>query len=534
MGAPISVLLFVLGAVLLGSPGAGPSATLDLESVSLGLGGTFQNLTLNPRSANRSTSAVGTAGERPRILYASNWTARMQIYAVDPSGRAAVAQLTFGSDARCSADVRPGAPGLLPDGFVQPVPSPNGRYVLTGASISPRTRRSGWLAPTDERLAASRPRAGPRRGRPTRRASSNSAADGLHGVRPDGSGDHILTRMTSAAFALSPDGKTIATVGPHLSLVRGGRPTLLRRDAGFEVACRPTGAGSRRGPRVTKGPHSKIISATPGLEEYRQIHLAEVNPGLWPATPGVETEIPAERRIDGVAEVTFQSLLSPLLGRKQTQLAFKDEIKVFRRTLLYAGLPNSSRWYEMAEPGEKAGARALIYLRRKDGVGAGDFRKLINKELVPALAGTGMLRELRTQSFLPWNERLWDTPNVAHYNPADQRFHASLVLGFTDAQERAGFLRGREMESLSDMLAPLASAIHAYDVSAALPYVEDGRLAAAARLDQGPNHRCRRVEPNASFSAASSGDGPTRRAVGFGPPRKFASTLPTAPPPNSM
>ena len=35
-----------------------------------------------------------------------------------------------------------------------------------------------------------------------------------------------------------------------------------------------------------KGPHSGIISATPGLEEYRQIHLAEDNPGLWPATDG--------------------------------------------------------------------------------------------------------------------------------------------------------------------------------------------------------------------------------------------------------
>ena len=132
-----------------------------------------------------------------------------------------------------------------------------------------------------------------------------------------------------------------------------------------------------------KGPHSKIISATPGLEEYRQIHLAEVNPGLSPATPGVETEIPVERKIDGVAEVTFQSLVSPLRGRKQTQLAFKDEINVFRRTLLYAGLPNSSRWYEVAKPGEKAGARALIYLRRRDGVGAGDFRKLINKSSCP-------------------------------------------------------------------------------------------------------------------------------------------------------
>ena len=34
-----------------------------------------------------------------------------------------------------------------------------------------------------------------------------------------------------------------------------------------------------------KGPHSKIISPTPGFDEYRQIHIAETNPGLWPAPP---------------------------------------------------------------------------------------------------------------------------------------------------------------------------------------------------------------------------------------------------------
>ena len=149
-----------------------------------------------------------------------------------------------------------------------------------------------------------------------------------------------------------------------------------------------------------KDPHSKIISATPGFEEYRQIHLAEHNPGLWPATRGVETVIPADRRIDGVAEVTFGSALSPLLGRKQTRLAFQDEVNVFRRTLLYAGPPNSARWYDVAGPGEKAGARALLYLRRRDGVRTGAFRKHIN-ELVRTLAGTGVLRELRTQVFMP-------------------------------------------------------------------------------------------------------------------------------------
>jgi hypothetical protein len=130
----------------------------------------------------------------------------------------------------------------------------------------------------------------------------------------------------------------------------------------------------------------------------------------------------------------------------------------------------------VAQPGEKAGARALVYLRRKDGVDARDFRKLINKELVPALERTGVLRELRTQTFLPWNEKLWDTPNVAHDNPSDQWFHASVGLDFTNAQQRADFFHSPEIERLSNRLDPLTSAIHAYDVSAALTYVEDGTI----------------------------------------------------------
>jgi hypothetical protein len=225
-----------------------------------------------------------------------------------------------------------------------------------------------------------------------------------------------------------------------------------------------------------KGPHSGIIAATPGLEEYRQIHLAEVNPGLWPATEGVETQIPADRKVDGVAEVTFQSALSPLKGRTQTQLAFKDEINVFRRTLLYAGAPGTSRWYEVASPGEHVGARAVVYLRRKDGVGGRELRRVVKKELVQALIATGVLKELRTQTFLPWNQRTWNTPHVAHDNPADQRFHASIVLGFADPAARTAFFAGTHVKQLSHLLAPVASAIHAYDVFATLTYVKDGEI----------------------------------------------------------
>ncbi|HEX7826013.1 MAG TPA: strictosidine synthase [Mycobacterium sp.] len=225
-----------------------------------------------------------------------------------------------------------------------------------------------------------------------------------------------------------------------------------------------------------KGPHSAIISATPGLEEYRQIHLAETNPGSWPPTEGVETRIAGDRKVDGVAEVTFQSALSPWYGRAQTQLAYKDEINVFRRTLLYAGPPGSARWYDVAGPGESVGARALIYLRRRDDVSAHDFRMVIKKGLVPALIGSGVLKELRTQTFLPWSEKLWDTPNVAHDNPIGDRFHGSLILGFADADARAMFFERHATGNLSDVLAPVASAVHAYEVSETLTFVKDSEV----------------------------------------------------------
>lgn len=106
------------------------------------------------------------------------------------------------------------------------------------------------------------------------------------------------------------------------------------------------------------------------------------------------------------------------------------------------------RWYDVAGPGEKTGARALVYLRRREGVGTRPFRKFVTNELAPALANTGLLTELRTQIFMPWNEKLWDTPNVAHDNPTDQRFHASLILGFADAAAREAFFDSEDLTKL--------------------------------------------------------------------------------------
>ena len=77
---------------------------------------------------------------------------------------------------------------------------------------------------------------------------------------------------------------------------------------------------------------------------------------------------------------------------------------------------------------------------------------------------------------MPWNERLWNTPHVAHDNPTDQRFHASLILGFTDAGALRAYFASDAVSKLSTRLARFASAVHAYEVSEALTYVKNGEI----------------------------------------------------------
>ena len=65
-----------------------------------------------------------------------------------------------------------------------------------------------------------------------------------------------------------------------------------------------------------------------------------------------------------------------------------------------------------------------------------------------------------------------------------------------------------------------------------------GRTAVAgagpAGVDQRPNQRARRLEPNCCFSATLAADGALKVPVREGPERKSMSTLPTRPAPNSM
>jgi len=224
-----------------------------------------------------------------------------------------------------------------------------------------------------------------------------------------------------------------------------------------------------------KGPHSQIISANKGLLEYRQIHFAETNAGLWKPINGVETNIPQDRKIDGVADVTLKGFLSIFRGRKQNKMASADEINIFKRTILYAAFPNNSRWYNVSDTNAKIDARAMVFFRKKEGVSEKDFTKFINDELTPKLANTGLLKELRNKKYNAWKQSQWNTPNVLHDNDKNVQFQASLILGFTDKNEMQQFFNSDVVKKLSERIAVFCSAVHGYEIAETITYVKDGK-----------------------------------------------------------
>ncbi len=224
-----------------------------------------------------------------------------------------------------------------------------------------------------------------------------------------------------------------------------------------------------------KGPHSQIIAANKGLWEYRQIHFAENNIGLWPAINGVETNIPQNRKMDGVADVTLKNLFSIFKGKEQNKLAYADEVNLFKRTILYAAFPKNSRWYKLANSETNIESNSMVFFRKKEGVSDKDFKKFINEELTPTLANTGVLKELRNKVYNPWKQKQWDTPNVEHDNDKSVQFQASLMLGFANKSEMEKFFKSDVVKNLSSKIATYCSAVDAYDIFETITFVKDGK-----------------------------------------------------------
>jgi sugar lactone lactonase YvrE len=224
-----------------------------------------------------------------------------------------------------------------------------------------------------------------------------------------------------------------------------------------------------------RGPHAQLVARSPAFQEYRQHHFLPSGDGAWPLVTGVETIIPNDRRVDGMPEVMLKGLFAALKPNKQQPLIFADEANAFSRTILYATAPNGCHKYDLSSRG-RIGSRVVVLLRRRIGVKRKQFDAFVNQQLARRLTSEGSLRELHIQVFMPWKQKQWDSPGVAHDNPPELEFHAALFLGFANDEERDAFFRSENIENAADEVAQNCSAVHAYHVEKTHIYVHQGRV----------------------------------------------------------
>ncbi len=247
-----------------------------------------------------------------------------------------------------------------------------------------------------------------------------------------------------------------------------------------------------------RGPHSQLVARSPGFREYRQHHFAADSAGLWPAVDGVETVIPDDRRIDGAPEVTFTSALAMVRPNPQNAKIKADELNVFGRTLLHVTGPSGARW-SATSPGAEIGFRTVVLLRARADVPRPAFDDFLNEYLAPLAAGLPGVLEVRSQAFLPWRAKMWDTPGVAHDNPPEHQFHGCLILGARDLDDLLRALDSPAMAGTAPEQVRHLAAAHAYEVAATYVYRRDGRptLPQTAPADKPPLAPMRRAVPAA-------------------------------------
>lgn len=222
-----------------------------------------------------------------------------------------------------------------------------------------------------------------------------------------------------------------------------------------------------------RGEHGRIACQTPGWLEYRQHHFEPDEPGVWPDVPGVETAIPQGGQMDGVAEVTFEHAASPLKGLRSRKVIFEDEANVFARTILYTTGPGGGRWWR-GGGSEPVGFRTVVMVRRRDGVGFWAFRNWVNDALGRAFDDAPGVLEVRTQAFLPYIKQLWSTPGVAHDEPPEWRYQATVLLGAPDRAALDAALASRPVAAMLERQRQHCSAIHAYVVANTYVFRRDG------------------------------------------------------------
>jgi hypothetical protein len=194
------------------------------------------------------------------------------------------------------------------------------------------------------------------------------------------------------------------------------------------------------------GAHTQISSRLPGIHDYLQHHLDHEQGASFPFSAELPRQARTAPGFFGDAEITFAT--SEDLDSFAAALAplMEDEQNVFDKTTSYLARGQHVQHHLERDldptPNGDLGVRQkfLLYLRKRDDVEIGDFRRSL-ADLGERLAESKALCRVRSRAVdIYENDKVTLlAPNVDNYEPLEQQYQAALEIVFYDALARRSF-----------------------------------------------------------------------------------------------
>jgi hypothetical protein len=234
------------------------------------------------------------------------------------------------------------------------------------------------------------------------------------------------------------------------------------------------------------GGHTQISSRLPGIHQYFQHHLSYEEGKAWPGVEGVERHLAPEDMFHGDAEITF--LDAEALKRFAAALdpLMHDEQNVFRKTISYQAIDGNARTYldrlpEDSPNGDLAGVlKLMVYVQAGD-VGTDAFRRALQEEVAPALAGSAHVCKLRLR--LPEhydNDAVTlQAPNVSNHATDAEQYQGAIEIAFATPLELRRLAETEAWATAAAALGRVARAMHPFRVLRTFTVYNHGQITTA-------------------------------------------------------
>jgi hypothetical protein len=228
--------------------------------------------------------------------------------------------------------------------------------------------------------------------------------------------------------------------------------------------------------------HVTLPARFPGISSI-WLHAVSFDDAIWPRLPGVSHRPPPGDEFQGVPEATFVTLEGLAEFQAASKVQMDDGINFLQEMVAYRSIADatqtvSDRTGVPAPDGHDGLVRHLLFLRRREGVGAAEFRSFVADTLAPAWAGSAEVVKLRRHLFEEVEVTL-DHPGVRMSRPLDRQYQAALEVVVADSGRLERFAASSAWSQVAAAVGSHCAAVHAVRVNRCITTKYQGAITLA-------------------------------------------------------